>query len=433
MIPNFSTTVNNIELGYIKTSKFKTQTLSLTLTVPLSKRAYLLNMLLAGIMRRGTTKYPSLSLLNKRLDELYASNVDINSISLANTLSLNVSSDLICNDYVLDDTDVLGGVLEVMRDLILSPLTDDNGIILEKSLSSEITLLRDMLSAEKNNTRTYAATRTKELLHRDDDLFPTLEYLLENIHTVSASELTEFYHALIKSASINVFYTGDIDKLQLEHKLSDIFGDLIGNERIIATGMSIPARRLCEVSEDMPVSQGKLCMGFTTGTGFSKGNMHVAMMLNELLGASPASKLFLNVREKLGLCYYCSSSYSPVSGNLTISSGIDCANKDKAIREIFAQLDALRSGDISDGELLAARRSIEYSYEQIYDSPFSLQNFYTLRASFGVDESVEECKQKLLAVTREQVSELAQKIVFDCLYFINATNKDEDSEVTENE
>lgn len=433
MTPNFIVTRNNIELGYINTSKFKTQTLSLTLTIPLTKRAYLLNMLLAGIMRRGTKSYPSLSILNKHLDELYASNVDINSIPSANTLSLNVSSDLICNDYVLDKTDVLGGVLEVIRDLILSPLTDENGIILAKSLESEATLLRDMLLGEKNNTRSYAAMRTKELLHRDDDLFPTLEYLLDNIQGVSAEELTEYYHSLLNNASISVFYTGNMGISELEDKITDIFGSLSSGNRIVAKGMTAPTRRLCEVTEDMPVNQSKLCMGFTTGTGFGKADMHVAMILNELLGASPASKLFLNVREKLGLCYYCSSSYSPVSGNLTISSGIDSANKDKAIREIFAQLDALRSGDISETELLAARRSIEYGYEQIYDSPFSLQNFYTLRASFGVEESVEECKQKLLSVTREQVSELASKIIFDSMYFINATNKDGESEVTENE
>ena len=148
-----------------------------------------------------------------------------------------------------------------------------------------------------------------------------------------------------------------------------------------------------------------------------------AIVLNELYGASPVSKLFLNVREKLGLCYYCSSSYSFFSGNLCVASGIDSKNRERATAEILAQLDEIRRGNVSAAELSAAKRSLEYSYVQIYDSPFSLQAFYAARELSGVNETVEECKQKILDVTAEQVCELAKDTVLDTCFFINGTSK----------
>ena len=116
------------------------------------------------------------------------------------------------------------------------------------------------------------------------------------------------------------------------------------------------------------------------------------------------------------------------SGNLTVSSGIDVKNKDVATKEILAQIEQIKSGNISDTEFHAAQRSVEYSYTQIYDSPFSLQSFYSGREILGIEETVEECKNALLAVTKEQICRLAADIVLDTCFFINGTADGQEGE-----
>lgn len=408
-------------LSYINTDKFKAEALGISLTVPLTRRDYLCNMLLSGVMRRGTASMPSHALVNRRLDGLYAASVEISSNTSAGLLSLNVGADFLSDRYVPDGTDVAGGVIEVIGEILTSPLKQD-GLFPQATLKSEIELVRDSLRAERNNTRAYAAMRCRELLKRDSCEYPTLEYLLENIDSVTPEELTGYHKKLLRRASLSVFYVGSKSADLIADALSKALGDSLTATPIVCT----PEKTLADrppvyVSEDMDVSQGKLSMGFVTGTGYGRADRHTAILLNELLGASPASKLFLNVREKEGLCYYCSSSYSAVSGNILVSSGIEPDKKDRVIGEILAQLDAIKRGEISEAEMNAAKGSLAYSYSQIYDSPFSLQAFYAARAAFGVKESPEECRDAIMSVTREDVARLAESVRYDSCFFVNGT------------
>ena len=190
---------------------------------------------------------------------------------------------------------------------------------------------------------------------------------------------------------------------------------------------------LLELSEEMPVSQGKLALGFSTNVTInqSSDDCYTAIMLNEILGGSASSKLFLNVREKLSLCYYCSSSYSIYSGVILISSGFEVKNYEIARKAIFEQIDDIKQGKISNAEFFAAQRSLVSSYRQLYDSPFDLQAFFGDRALFGISDNIDDTVAKLLSVTKDDIIRVASNIKFESSYFINCIQNSEDSEEME--
>lgn len=69
----------------------------------------------------------------------------------------------------------------------------------------------------------------------------------------------------------------------------------------------------------MDVTQGKLAMGFRCATD----DIPAMILANLLFGGTSNSKLFMNVREKLSLCYYASSLYARSEGDPgPVSSGI---------------------------------------------------------------------------------------------------------------
>ena len=423
---------NGIDFSYISTDKFKSELISFSLCMPLSERDYLLSMVLCGVLRRGTVSLPSMAAINKRLDELYAATVDIQSNIHGNVLTLSVSAEILSARFSLDGTDILGGVTKTAAEIILQPLTE-NGKFPKKTVESEIAFVKDSLNAEINNTRIYASTRLKELMCRDESGFPTLEYLLSSIDGVTVDELWEFYNRALLSP-LQVFYIGSESEYTVSNAVLAEFECLSNN---LPKNFSIPKpsapKQFLSVTEDMPVNQGKLAMGIRTGAVLGSENWASAIMLNEIFGASPASKLFLNVRERLSLCYYCSSSYSMLSGNLSVSSGIASENKDKVTKEVLAQLDKIKAGDISDSELRAAKKALEYSYVQVYDSPFSLFSFYFVRGLFGIEGTVEEYKAKLLGVTKQDVQSFARDLVFDTCFFINGTLPKSNEEVCDDE
>ena len=142
------------------------------------------------------------------------------------------------------------------------------------------------------------------------------------------------------------------------------------------------------------------------------------LVLNEIYGASPVSKLFMNVRERLGLCYYCSSRYDVHKGCLYVSSGIEKSDFAKAEKEIKKQLGDIQKGKISDAEFSAAVKSLTNVYTETTDAASAIERFYMLRDEYSVKDTIEEAKSNINRVTVEDVVRVAGNLKLDTVYFL---------------
>ncbi len=418
---------DGISLSSVHTDKFKSGLLSISVCMPLSTRDYLLCLLLGGVMRRGTKKYPSMAQINRRLDMLYAANVDIQSFIRGDVLIFSLSAEMLDARFSLDGTDIFGEVAATLADILLNPLGADAAYG-EEIVEAEKQIVFDSLLSEANDTAVYSAARLKELLYRESKAFPTLKFLLESIKGVTQRELSEF-HARLCTYPIRAFYVGGENGQKVASALERHFSPILKNSPVT---FSCPAPRcalpLCDVTEDRAVSQGKLALGFRTGVGLFDKQRPQAVLLNEIFGASPASKLFLGVRERLGLCYYCYSSLGGITGDMLVNAGIDVKNRDITHDAILASLEDIRQGRVSDFELSAAKKALSHSYTQLYDSPASLASFYFVRDLFGISESVEDCRASVMALSAEDVCAVAQSTVYDTCFFLRGTLAAEEGE-----
>ena len=185
--------------------------------------------------------------------------------------------------------------------------------------------------------------------------------------------------------------------------------------REIALHHPHPARaEVLRVEEALDVTQGKLGMGFACGS-----DDYAAMMLgNTLFGGSSNSKLFLNVREKLSLCYYASSLYHRQKRLITVSSGIEFQNFQQAYDEILAQLDAVRQGQWEDWELEGAKSTLLHAYASMGDSQGRLENYFLGQAATGQSESPEEMAEQVRRVTPERITQAMETVTLDTVYFL---------------
>ena len=168
------------------------------------------------------------------------------------------------------------------------------------------------------------------------------------------------------------------------------------------------------VTEEMDVSQGKLGMGFRTQCPDVPANL----MLDAMFGGTSTSKLFLNVRERLSLCYYAGSSYHRLKGLVTVSSGIECENYERAVSEISAQLEALKAGAWEDWELQGARSSLLNSLRSIEDSAGAMEDFILGQTISGLKETVPDLIEAIGSVTGARIQAAAQALALDTIYFL---------------
>ena len=138
-----------------------------------------------------------------------------------------------------------------------------------------------------------------------------------------------------------------------------------------------------------------------------------------VFGGGATSKLFCNVREKMSLCYYCGSSEVGQKGILLVGSGIEPENEKKAVDAILTQLDDMKNGNITDGELSDAKLALMDSVNRIADSAGALLNWHFSGVMNGELLTPSEKKEKLASVTREDVVAMAQNIHLDTYYFLS--------------
>ena len=157
----------SVTLHYTHTHRFKTARLSLFAVMPADTRRSPLSTLLFGILRRGREGYPNLARLNRRLDELYGTTLTIRNYLHGDSHVISYTAEMLESRFLPPhhgDMDLLGGVTELLADMILHPLRDPDGGLRAEAVEKEKQSLTDSLRSLRNDTRAYAATRLREIM-----------------------------------------------------------------------------------------------------------------------------------------------------------------------------------------------------------------------------------------------------------------------------
>ena len=410
-----------ITLHAVKTSKFKTDSVYINFILPFNRETVTRVSLLRGLLLRGCEGYPSFEKLSARTDELYGADIAIDTSSYGDILVLTVSSVYLADRFSVDGTDITGGVCDLLRRICFFPLTDSKGFIPEITKSEKLRL-RDEIEAKINDKGGYAARRLAEEMFGDScGALSKLGYT-DDLEKITSIGEYVFYRDIVKTAPVHVYTVGNLDAEQAEYYVTSIF-DGVHREcagELYTEPHGTHARENTRfVTEQMDVKQGKLAMGFRT-TSVLSDNVHYAHMLlmNEVFGTSPVSKLFMYVREELNLCYYCNSSYRSVVGALEVHAGIDQANLKTAIDAIYEMLEAVRKGDFDDGELEAAKRSLISAIRTGSDSPRYIMTFMLARELCRVTDTPEQLAERIARAEREDVCRAARCVEPDTVYFL---------------
>ncbi len=408
-----------VTLNVINTDLFKSDYMSVSFALPLSAQNASKGALLPLILTRGTVAHPTMASISEELDMLYASTINTRCLKKGEVQFFGFNLNILNNRYAPDGTDVLLGTLNLLHEVIFQPLLE-NGAFVADYLETEKENLCDRINAEINNKISYAVTRAKEEMCKNEAYGVNALGTVESVMAVNANELYKYYKSVISDARVEIFFVGQFDEA-VEEKIRKALPFCDRTPEALDTRVIRRADgEVNNVVENQPVTQSKLSLGFRTGKVLLDGDYYKFVMFNEVYGGSPSSKLFMNVREKLSLCYYCRSIPEPQKGVMIVTAGIETENKQLAQDEILAQLKACADGNITEEELEAARKSVLNAYKEIYDNPEGLESWYTGRLLAGLCDSPEEAAEKINNVGIQDIVECASAITLDTVYFMKA-------------
>lgn len=147
-------------------------------------------------------------------------------------------------------------------------------------------------------------------------------------------------------------------------------------------------------------------------------------LMTALFGGTPFSKLFLNVRERLSLCYYCAARLDRIKGIVLVDCGVETENIEKARKEILAQLTSLQNGEFTDEELENTKLSLINSMKTVGDSPSYVEVWYLSQICYSTQNTPQDEIDLENKVTRDEVIAAAKQVKLDTVYVL--TGKQEE-------
>ncbi len=411
-----------VRLHHIQTEKFKTVSVSLHIHRPLSKSEASKNALLTDVMRRGNCHFKDSASISRYLQSLYGAyfDADVRKKGENQILCFGIST---VSDFYLSESDsVVEKATSFLFDMVLEPQIENEAFRADYVTQEKRNLISD-IEALMNDKRAYATWRLLELMCKNEAYGVHELGTVDAVSAITPEALYAHYKTVLSESPIDIFVTGDtnIDALVQMAKQRFFARNFT---KYPETKLYVPMEALTETEETYDVSQAKLSIGFYTGISPQDVRYSALMVYNSIFGSGAHSKLFNHVREKLSLAYYASSRLERYKGLMIVSSGIEYENKEKAQDEIFAQIEAMKSGDISDYEFSVSVKSIINSLRSLGDTGGYLSDYYLGQIVSGTNISLEEQCDLILKVTKEDVIEIAQSIRPQMVYTMKSRRRE---------
>ncbi len=416
----------NVYFSQVTDPRYKTNRISVNLMLPLKRETASRNALLCAMLRKSGAEYRSFQELSARLSDLYGAYLDGDVLKIGENQGISLFITAIDDRFALNKEAVTEECARMLCSLLFAPNVKD-GAFPEKEVAVEKQVLIDQIEAEINEKRGYAIMRCSKFMCENERFaIPRYGYA-EDVPAITGKALAEAYNEVISEAMVEVFFCGCGTPDGAREIFAKAFSSIRRESNYqLTTEVRKDVAEVREFTEHMDVTQSKLVLGFRAGADVTDEHKSLAAFLAvTIYGATPTSKLFLNVRERLSLCYYCAARYDRYKGILMVDCGIEAVNQQKAKEEILAQLDELKRGGISDDELTNAVLAIKNGYNAVFDSTKSVETFYLGQIFAKTAYDPEEVIAQLEKLTVADLVQVAKGIKLDTVYFLTGSETEE--------
>ena len=402
--------------------RFKHSCLSLQLVRPMCREEASHNALLPAVLLRGAREYPDLRAITLRLDDLYGASVGTLVRRVGDYQTTGFFASFVEDRYAMEGDAVLAPMVAFLGELLLDPVLEE-GVFLWDFVEGEKKNLISTIESQLNDKRAYAMEQMMRRMCKEDTFGLSRLGEKEDVAAITPETLFDHYQKILGTSRIDVFYVGSAPAQQVADLVKALLGDISRNYVNLPDQTGFHTCPGGSYEEQMEVSQGKLCMGFTSPVTIRDEGFVAMQLLNMIFGGGMTSKLFMHIREKLSLCYAIGSGYHGTKGIFSVSAGIDSGKKDQVQEEILKQLEACRRGEISQEELNAAKQALRASLLSTPDAPASLEGYYASAALSGLMLTPEAYITAVEQVTVEQVAEAARLLELHTVYFLKGVTE----------
>ena len=410
-----------IKLHTINNNKFKTNLIAVFLTTDLNRENVTKNALISSVLRRGSKNMPSQEEISKQMESMYGADFDCGLDKTGDNQVLKFYIEVI-NDNFLPQKgeDMLKTAIQKLLEIVFNPYIEKDSFK-QQYIEQEKNNIKQKIEGKIDNKAKYALDRCIEEMYPDSPFGLYKFGYIEDLEGVNGKDLYSYYKELINSCKIDIFVSGNIKeetgKIVEENENIQKLQGRNPKYKIPTIEKKENQKKENVVTESMEVTQGKLVLGLDVDMD-EEERRYDTLIYNSILGGTANSKMFQNVREKAHLAYVASSSYLRYKNNIFVNCGIEIANYEKALELIKEQIEDMKKGEFTQEDIENAKKGIIATIKTIDDEQDTEINYYFGQELTQSKVSLEEYRNKINNVGKEEIIAIANKVKVNTVYFL---------------
>lgn len=237
----------------------------------------------------------------------------------------------------------------------------------------------------------------------------------ESIDSLTPEKLAAWHKTRYAPQNAILGITGDISAKEILPKLKEWFANWPKTDFVVpATPQTSEVKEPHVYVVDRPTSvQTTLAMG-NIAINRTSPDYPAMVVMDQILGAGAAARLFLNLREAKGYTYGVYSTFAARKYAGPFRAGGDARTEvtEGAMKEFWYEFNRIRDDKVPEGELDDARRAVVAGFALSLEHPEQLLNFAEEQKVYGLplDYWVKYPAQ-ISAISAEDVQRVARKYV----------------------
>lgn len=384
-------------MNYISSNKFSDVSVAIRTQLPLERSTITAYNILVYMLKTKTELFKTKQALISNLNEAYGMKLACGLSSYGADLILTTRIQYIRSDWI-EEEDYIHKVKEITDQVLFHSVLD------EASFEEAKYLYRNKLTRILDDPDGLAIYTCLTTLNTNHEISIPIQGSLDDLDQLTLQDIQNVYSAYLK-ADKHIFVCGCLDE-----EMKTYLERMDSSSKLNSTRSLLPILDYQEEIIEKNISQSSIAMVYATSTDILSEDYYKMFVMNSLLGQSPTSLLFEEVREKHSLCYSISSYLIQFDGALIITLGTNKENIEKAIDLINQQIQRIIDLDFDPELLNTAKKDCIDSLIVAQDYPFSQIDQRFMDVLLSRDTDRDKKIKNIQKVSLEDVSAAAKKL-----------------------
>ena len=403
------------QITTIKTEKFKTTLIKVSFKGLLARKTVTERILLANVLRNSSKDFESKKALSAHLEELYGASLSVSAKKQGKAHTISFYIQMANEKFLKSPPPLFACALKLLASVILKPRIQDDQFDKEVVMLEKRLLKEDIESIYDDKT-SYALKKMVATMCVSENFGVNGDGYASDLADITERTLVDAYRSMLDEDELRITILGDADHMETVNLINQHLNTR-NNRRGHVESVDHEEKEIAAITtlkETQLVSQTKLNIGYRTHTRITDEDYFALLVVNGVFGAYAHSKLFMNVREKESLCYYCTSQLDNFKGLMYVYSGLDAVQVPKAIKIIDEQLKDVMLGNFTEQELSLAKKSLTNAKRESLDAASGMLSDLEMGLLLGL--TADEFISKIEAVTKADIERVAAKIEKDTVF-----------------